>query len=270
MIKEGDEIPYHKFRVRHQYNMELAITFNDTLGEWGWINTNQVFAKKRIVLVGIPGAFTPTCGRIHIPRYEQNYRKIKSLGIDEIYCTAVNDPFVMDEFLKHNAIGSVKLLPDGNSDFAEKLGMLCDMSYWNYGKRSWRYSMVVDNGVVEKLFVEPGFPNDPTDPYKESAAETMLLYLREKGIGDGIVGPERDQWTQASKYYYGDALEKHQLEDQLKQEKVEITRYREDAQRVLEEELGKERVKELLKNNKIEDHLIEPLNLTEKEEDKNE
>ena len=87
----------------------------------------------------------------------------------------------MDEFLKHNAIGSVKLLPDGNSDFAEKLGMLCDMSYWNYGKRSWRYSMVVDNGVVEKLFVEDGKNNESSDndPFKLSDVDTMLSYLKD-------------------------------------------------------------------------------------------
>ena len=176
MIKEGDEIPYHKFRVRHQYNMELAITFNDTLGEWGWINTNQVFAKKRIVLVGIPGAFTPTCGRIHIPRYEQNYRQIKSLGIDEIYCMSVNDSFVMNVWAETHEIENVKMIPDGSGEFTRDMDMLVWKPAQNFGYRSWRYAMTLNGMEVEKMWVEDGKNQMglDSDPYEVTKPENIL------------------------------------------------------------------------------------------------
>ena len=157
MIKEGDKIPQHKFIIRKHLSPEIACTFNEPIGEWGWLSTEEMFDNKRIVLFGVPGAFTPTCGKIHLPKFEMYYRKILSFGIDEIYCTAVNDPFVMDHWYRMNGVSYVKAAPDGSGEFADKLGMSADMSYLNYGKRTWRYSMLVNNGIVEKLFVLNSF-----------------------------------------------------------------------------------------------------------------
>lgn len=244
MIKEGDTIPFQKFRTRKQINIEMAITYNDTFGEWSEINTDIMCKNKRIVLIGVPGAFTPTCGKAHLPRYEQYYRHVRSLGIDEVYCTGVNDPFVMDQWMKMNAIGNVKLIPDGNGEWAEKIGMLCDMSFWNYGNRSWRYSMVIENCIVEKLFVEPGFPNDQSDPYKESSVEKMLIYLKEAGKESESPPEGQNEWTRGQKFYYGEPKEKHDLEALQNEERREIDEYRRQARNVIIEELGEDKVME--------------------------
>ncbi|MCG9893367.1 MAG: peroxiredoxin [Thermosynechococcaceae cyanobacterium MS004] len=146
---------------------------------WQDVTTDEIFAGKKIVLFSLPGAFTPTCSSTHLPRYEELYDEIKALGVDEIYCISVNDAFVMFQWGKNLGADKVKLLPDGNAEFTRKMGMLVDKSNLGFGLRSWRYSMVVNDGTIEKVFAEPGYSdNCPTDPFEVSDADTMLAYLK--------------------------------------------------------------------------------------------
>ena len=146
---------------------------------WQDRTTQEIFGGKRVVLFSLPGAFTPTCSSTHLPRYEELYDEIKSLGVDEIICLSVNDAFVMFQWGKHQGVQRVFLLPDGNGDFTRKMGMLVEKDNLGFGLRSWRYSMVVDNGKIEKIFIEPGFEdNCPADPFEVSDADTMLAYLK--------------------------------------------------------------------------------------------
>ncbi|MCU0567791.1 MAG: peroxiredoxin [Oculatellaceae cyanobacterium Prado106] len=146
---------------------------------WQDRTTQEIFGGKRIVLFSLPGAFTPTCSSTHLPRYEELYEEIKSLGVDEIICTSVNDAFVMFQWGKNMNVQKVMLLPDGNGEFTRKMGMLVDKSNLGFGMRSWRYSMVVNDGAIEKSFIEPEYgDNCPTDPFEVSDADTMLSYLK--------------------------------------------------------------------------------------------
>lgn len=146
---------------------------------WQDRTTQELFAGKRVVVFSLPGAFTPTCSTSHLPRYEELYEEIKAQGVDEIMCISVNDAFVMFQWGKQQGADKVFLLPDGNGEFTRKMGMLVEKSNLGFGMRSWRYSMVVKDGTVEKIFVEPGFEdNCPTDPFEVSDADTMLTYLK--------------------------------------------------------------------------------------------
>ncbi|MEE6159908.1 peroxiredoxin [Cylindrospermopsis raciborskii G7] len=146
---------------------------------WQDRTTQQLFAGKRVVVFSLPGAFTPTCSTSHLPRYEELYDEFKSLGVDEVVCVSVNDAFVMYQWGKQQGAQKVFLLPDGNGEFTRKMGMLVDKSNLGFGMRSWRYSMVVNNCQIEKIFVEPGYEdNCPTDPFEVSDADTMLKYLQ--------------------------------------------------------------------------------------------
>lgn len=140
--------------------------------------TAQLFYNKRVVLFSLPGAFTPTCSTYQLPGFEEKYDEFKSLGIDEIYCISVNDAFVMNAWAKDQNIQKVKMIPDGNGEFTEKMGMLVDKSNIGFGKRSWRYAAVVDNGVVEILTQETGKEdNCPTDPYESTTPDKILMYV---------------------------------------------------------------------------------------------
>jgi thioredoxin-dependent peroxiredoxin len=146
---------------------------------WQDVTTEEVFNGKRVVVFSLPGAFTPTCSTTHLPRYEELYEEIKGQGVDEIYCLSVNDAFVMFQWGKNVGADKVKLLPDGNGEFTRKMGMLVEKSNLGFGMRSWRYSMVVKDGTVEKVFAEPGYSdNCGTDPFEVSDADTMLAYLK--------------------------------------------------------------------------------------------
>jgi len=146
---------------------------------WQDRTSKDVFAGRRVIVFALPGAFTPTCSSTHLPRYEELYDEILSLGVDEIYCLSVNDAFVMFQWAKNLGATKVKMLPDGNADFTRKMGMLVDKRNLGFGLRSWRYSMVVNDGTIEKIFIEPDFDdNCPTDPFEVSDADTMLAYLK--------------------------------------------------------------------------------------------
>jgi peroxiredoxin len=146
---------------------------------WQDRTTEELFAGKRVVVFSLPGAFTPTCSTSHLPRYEALYNEFKALGVDEIICISVNDAFVMFQWGKQQGANNVFLLPDGNGEFTRKMGMLVDKANLGFGMRSWRYSMVVNDRKIEKMFVEPGYSdNCPTDPFEVSDADTMLNYLK--------------------------------------------------------------------------------------------
>jgi len=159
---------------------------------WEDRTTEDLFGGKRVIVFSLPGAFTPTCSSNHLPRYDELYDEFKSLGIDEVMCVSVNDAFVMFQWGRQLGNENIFLLPDGNGEFTRKMGMLVDKSNLGFGMRSWRYSMLVDDCKIEKIFVEPNYgDNCPTDPFEVSDADTMLAYL--KGIESaGVSEPRRE------------------------------------------------------------------------------
>ena len=147
--------------------------------EWYDLKSQEVFEGKRVVIFCLPGAFTPTCSSTHLPGFEMAYEDLKDKGIDEVYCLSVNDAFVMNSWLSSLSIDNVKPLPDGSGEFTRKMGFLVDKTNKGFGMRSWRYSMIVNNGLVEALFVEPGIgDNVDGDPFEVSGAPVMLDYLQ--------------------------------------------------------------------------------------------
>ncbi|CDN12314.1 MAG: peroxiredoxin [Richelia sp.] len=158
-----------------------------------WVDrtTQEVFGGKKVIVFSLPGAFTPTCSSNHLPRYQELYDDFKAQGVDEIICVSVNDAFVMFQWGKHIGAKNIFLLPDGNGEFTRKMGMLVDKSNLGFGYRSWRYSMLVNNGNIEKIFIEPDYSdNSPIDPFEVSDADTMLAYL--KGTeSSGVSQPRR-------------------------------------------------------------------------------
>jgi len=148
---------------------------------WQDKTTDEVFKGKKIILFAIPGAFTPTCSSKHLPGYEEKYDEIKELGVDEVICLSVNDAFVMYKWGQDLGVEKVQMLPDGNADFTSRMNMLVDKANLGFGKRSWRYSMLVEDGEIKKLFIEPGkSDNFEEDPFGVSGANTMVEYLKEK------------------------------------------------------------------------------------------
>ncbi|VAV97806.1 TsaC protein (YrdC domain) required for threonylcarbamoyladenosine t(6)A37 modification in tRNA [hydrothermal vent metagenome] len=149
--------------------------------EWKDLTTDEIFSGKRVVVFSLPGAFTPTCSTSHLPRYEELFEEFKARGVDQIVCLSVNDAFVMFQWGKSQNAENVFLLPDGSGEFTRKMGMLVDKDNLGFGYRSWRYSMLVNDGVIEKMFIEDGYSdNCPTDPFEVSDADTMLDYLKQK------------------------------------------------------------------------------------------
>ncbi len=159
--REGQRVPDVTFRTRHD-------------NEWVDITTHDLFAGKTVVVFALPGAFTPTCSSTHLPGYNQLAAAFKENGVDDIICLSVNDTFVMNEWAKDQEANNLTIIPDGNGEFTEGMGMLVDKTDLGFGKRSWRYSMLVKDGVIEKMFIEP---DEPGDPFKVSDAETMLKYI---------------------------------------------------------------------------------------------
>jgi peroxiredoxin len=148
-------------------------------GEFVTETTNDIFRGKRILIFGLPGAFTPTCSEHQLPGFEKQYDKIISLGIDEIYCVSVNDAFVMNAWFKNLKIKKVKMIPDGNSFFTRGLDMNVMKTNLGFGIRSWRYAAIYNDMDLEKSFIESGKDdNFEFDPYEESTPEKVLEYLK--------------------------------------------------------------------------------------------
>ncbi|NIN37099.1 MAG: glutathione peroxidase [Gammaproteobacteria bacterium] len=161
---EGKRVPETIFRTRVDH-------------EWVNVSSKDIFDGKTVAVFSLPGAFTPTCSSTHVPRYNQLAPIFKKYGVDDIVCISVNDAFVMNEWKEAQKASRITFIPDGNGEFTEGMGMLVEKNDLGFGKRSWRYSMLVKDGVVEKMFVEPEVPGDP---FQNSNADTMLEYLAPK------------------------------------------------------------------------------------------
>lgn len=149
--------------------------------EWKDVTSDDIFKGKKVIVFSLPGAFTPTCSTSHLPRFEELYDEFKAQGIDDIVCISVNDAFVMYQWGLAQKADKVKLLPDGNGEFTRKMGMLVQKDNLGFGLRSWRYSMLVNDGEIEQMFVEKGLMDDcPEDPFEVSDANTMMDYLKSK------------------------------------------------------------------------------------------
>ena len=137
------------------------------------------FNNKKIVLFSLPGAYTPTCSSEQLPGYEEKYDELKKY-VDEVYCLSVNDAFVMNAWFNNQEIKKVKPIGDGEGVFTQGMGMLVNKPLQGFGMRSWRYSMLVDNGEIIKQFVEEGQNNasDDDDPFEVSDAKTMLDFIK--------------------------------------------------------------------------------------------
>lgn len=159
--REGQRVPRALFRTRRDH-------------EWINLSTDDVFAGKTVVVFSLPGAFTPTCSSSHVPRFNQLAPLFKANGVDDIVCLSVNDAFVMNEWKESQKAENIRFLPDGNGEFTHGMGLLVGKEDLGFGKRSWRYSMLVRDGVIEKMFLEP---EEPGDPYEVSDADTMLRYV---------------------------------------------------------------------------------------------
>ncbi len=159
--REGQRVPQVIFKTREG-------------SQWKDVSTDDLFRGKTVVVFALPGAYTPTCSSSHVPRYNELGPVFKANGVDEVLCISVNDAFVMDAWAKDQNAENVRFIADGNGDFAAGMGMLVDKSDIGFGKRSWRYSMLVKDGIIEKMFIEP---DKPGDPFEVSDADTMLHYL---------------------------------------------------------------------------------------------
>jgi len=147
---------------------------------WEDVKTEDYFKGKRVVLFSLPGAFTPTCSTYQLPGFEEGFEDFKAEGIDEIYCMSVNDAFVMNKWAEHQGVKNVKVIPDGSGEFTRKMGMLVAKDNLGFGMRSWRYGAIVNDGVVEAWFEEPGFEdNCGSDPYGESSPDNIMKWLKE-------------------------------------------------------------------------------------------
>ncbi len=147
--------------------------------QWRAVTTDDIFKNKTVIVFALPGAFTPTCSSTHLPRYEELAGMLMDNGVDQIVCLSVNDAFVMSAWQQEQEAPDITFLPDGNGEFTAGMGMLVDKSSIGFGKRSWRYSMLVKNGVIEKMFIEPAKEGDP---FAVSDADTMLKYINPKAI----------------------------------------------------------------------------------------
>jgi len=165
----GRRVPRVTFRTRRE-------------GQWKDVTSEQLFDGRTVVVFALPGAYTPTCSSSHVPRYNELAPTLRAHGVDEIVCVSVNDAFVMSEWQKDQNAFNVTFLPDGNGEFTEAMGLLVDKRTLGFGKRSWRYSMLVKDGVIARMFIEP---EKEGDPFEVSDADTMLAF-----VAPGASAPE--------------------------------------------------------------------------------
>jgi glutaredoxin-like protein len=166
---EGKPVPQVTFRARPD-------------GHPRDITSDALFKGRTVVVFALPGAYTPTCSSAHLPRYNELAPVLRRHGVDDIVCISVNDAFVMNEWQSGQDAGNITMIPDGNGDFTDGMGLLVDKRALGLGKRSWRYSMLVRDGIVDKIFIEP---DQEGDPFEVSDADTMLRH-----IAPGAKAPE--------------------------------------------------------------------------------
>ena len=158
-IKAGDKAPEGRFNVMNADGP-------------GSLSTNDLFGGKKVVIFSVPGAFTPTCSRQHLPGFVEQAGAIKAKGVDTVACTAVNDVFVMDAWGKSADVGdNVLMLADGNGDYAKALGLELDGSGFGLGQRGSRFALVIEDGTVTQTFIEEG------GAFEVSSAENVLANL---------------------------------------------------------------------------------------------
>ena len=165
-LQPGDHVPEATFRTREGH-------------EWVDVTSSDVFSGRRVVVFSLPGAFTPTCSSAHVPRYDQLAETFQANGVDEIICISVNDAFVMEKWRQDQNARNVRFLPDGNGEFTRGMGLLVSKDDLGFGERSWRYAMVVNDGVIEHMFVEP---EEPGDPFHVSDADTVLEAIAPRAV----------------------------------------------------------------------------------------
>lgn len=174
-MRQGAQLPHVTFRTRLR---------DDTLGgenpyRWQDRTTTDLFADKRVILIGLPGAFTPTCSNRQLPAFDDMAQEFAAFGIDAIRCVSVNDAFVMNRWAAHLGLRHITMIPDGSSEFTRRLGMLVRKDNLGFGLRSWRYAAVIRNGKVEGWFEELGLcDNASDDPYSASTPEAVMDWLR--------------------------------------------------------------------------------------------
>ena len=174
-LGEGDTVPSVTFKTRVRDDSIEG----DNPYTWKDMTTDDYFKGKKVIVFSLPGAFTPTCSTYQLPGFEKMHEDFTQMGIDDVYCLSVNDSFVMNKWANSQNLQYVKVIPDGNGEFTEKMGMTCPFRNRGFGPRSWRYAMIVDDGIIEKMFVEPNRVDDSEDdPYGESSPENILEYLK--------------------------------------------------------------------------------------------
>ena len=177
-MKTGIPLPDITFHTRIR---DDAIG-GDNPYKWQDRVTADYFAGKRAVLFALPGAFTPTCTTMQLPGFENGAAEFEKYGITDIYCLSVNDAFVMNKWAEIQGLKNVKVIPDGSGEFTRRMGMLVAMDGAGFGKRSWRYASIINDGVVEAWFEEPGIgDNSSNNHYGVSDAKTVLEWLAENG-----------------------------------------------------------------------------------------
>jgi peroxiredoxin len=177
-MRKGMKVPSVTFKCR----VRDESIGGDNPFKWKDKNTVEFFGDKRVLVFSLPGAFTPTCSTYQVPGFEKNYDKFKELGIDEIYVISVNDAFVMRKWMIDQGVEKIKFIPDGNGEFTRRMGMLINKEHLGFGYRSWRYAMIVTNGIIEHWFEEPGINDtgNDDDPYGETSPANVLVKLLEK------------------------------------------------------------------------------------------
>ena len=163
---EGKPVPNVTFKIRP----------NDV---WQDLGSDELFKGKTVVVFALPGAYTPTCSSTHLPRYNELAAVLHDSGVDENVCISVNDAFVMNEWRHGQDADAITFIPDGNADFTRGMGMLVDKRDLGFGQRSWRYSMLVRDGVIEKMFIEE---EGEGDPFAVSDADTMLRHINPQAV----------------------------------------------------------------------------------------
>ncbi|MEN8713242.1 MAG: glutathione peroxidase, partial [Arenicellales bacterium] len=158
---EGQRVPSVVFKTRK--NGEFVDTTSD-----------EIFKGRTVIVFSLPGAFTPTCSSTHLPRFNELASVFKENGVDDIVCMSVNDAFVMDAWKQDQEAENITVIADGNGEFTDAMGMLVDKTDLGFGKRSWRYSMLVRDGVIVKQFIEA---ETEGDPFEVSDADTMIDYI---------------------------------------------------------------------------------------------
>jgi glutathione-dependent peroxiredoxin len=160
--REGSRVP----------DVELAELAEGNVKKYG---SRDLFGGRKVILFALPGAFTPTCSTAHVPGYVARLKAFNEAGIDDVVCLSVNDPFVMEAWQRSEKAQGVHFVADPFGEFTREMGMSIDHRDAGLGTRSWRYSMLVNDGVIEKMFIEPDVPGDP---FEVSDADTMMKHLR--------------------------------------------------------------------------------------------